>query len=239
LIDELRLAAHTTRELAASIMRAQDEERRRIARDLHDSTGQNLIAATLIAGSIEDQVAVSAQPAFRQLEEMLQQSISEVRTVSYLLHPPLLDEGGLELALRYFLQGYEERSGVAVDLEVSPVVNRLPPDAELVLFRLVQEALTNIARHSKSPTARIVLTRQNGTSGQKVVLTVEDSGRGLPGAGATILSNGKNAALTTRGVGLASMQERLHQIGGRLEIDSAVGHTILTAMIPIDDQRSA
>jgi signal transduction histidine kinase len=238
LIDELRLAARTTRELAASIVRAQDEERRRIARDLHDSTGQNLIAATLIAGSIEDKVAAPAQPAFRQLEEMLQQSISEVRTVSYLLHPPLLDEGGLELALRYFLQGYEERSGVAVDLEVSPVVNRLPPDTELVLFRLVQEALTNIARHSKSPTARIGLTRQNGTSGQKVVLTVEDSGRGLPGAGATILSNGKNAAFTTRGVGLASMQERLHQIGGRLDIDSAVGHTILTAMIPIDDRCS-
>jgi signal transduction histidine kinase len=235
LIDELRHAERTTRELAASMLRAQDEERRRIARDLHDSTGQNLIAATLIAGSIEDKVPAAAAPAFRQLEQMLQQSIGEVRTVSYLLHPPLLDEAGLELALRYFLQGYTERSGVAASLEISPKLDRLAPDSELVLFRIVQEALTNIARHSGSTTARIRLVRRNATMGQNIVLTIEDEGRGLPGAGAPHSSNGSES-LVAPGVGLASMRERLHQLGGRLEIDSAVGHTRLTAVIPIHDR---
>jgi signal transduction histidine kinase len=139
------------------------------------------------------------------------------------------------LALRYFLQGYTERSGVAVSLEVSPHIDRLPPDTELVLFRLVQEALTNIARHSGSPTARISLMRKNAPKGQSIVLTIEDAGRGLPGAGATLSAIG-NEPLMTRGVGLASMRERLHQIGGRLEIDSAVGHTSLTAVIPMDDR---
>jgi signal transduction histidine kinase len=140
------------------------------------------------------------------------------------------------MALRYFLQGYEERSGVAVDLEISPEVDRLPSDTELVLFRLVQEALTNIARHSKSATARISLTRRNAAHGPNIVLTIEDAGRGLPGAGVTLSSSGNDAPLITRGVGLASMQERLHQIGGRLNIDSAVGHTTLTAVIPIDER---
>jgi len=103
LIDELRSAERTTRGLAASLVRAQDEERRRIARDLHDSTGQHLIAATLIAGRIGKTLPAAAQPALRQLEDMLQQSIREVRTVSYLLHPPLLDEAGLALALRHYI----------------------------------------------------------------------------------------------------------------------------------------
>ena len=125
-----------------------------------------------------------------------------------------------------------------MDLEVSPHVDRLPPDTELVLFRLVQEALTNIARHSKSPTARISLGRKNASQGQNIVLIIEDAGAGLPGAGVMPLSSsGSNVPFITRGVGLASMQERLHQIGGRLDIDSVVGHTILTAVIPIDDRR--
>src|SRR5262249_38681054 len=116
LIDELRRTERTTRDVAASAMRAQDEERRRIARGLHDSTGQNRIAAPLIAGRIEHSLPEAARPAFRQLEEMLQQSIGEIRTVSYLLHPPLLDEAGLALAVRNFVEGFGERSGIAVDL---------------------------------------------------------------------------------------------------------------------------
>src|SRR4030095_1192999 len=112
LVDELRRAERTTRQLAASLLTAQDEERRRIARDLHDSTGQNLIAATLIAGRMQDMLPVAAAPLMGQLEDVLQQSIREVRTVSYLLHPPLLDEAGLGPALRYFVNGYSERSGI-------------------------------------------------------------------------------------------------------------------------------
>ena len=234
LIDELRRTERTTRDVAASVMRAQDEERRRIARDLHDSTGQNLIAATLIAGRIEQALPQTARPAFRQLEEMLQQSISEIRTVSYLLHPPLLDEAGLALAVRNFVEGFGERSGIAVELELPPDMERLSPDAELALFRVVQEALTNVARHSGSPTALIRLARDRRAGRETAVLTVEDAGRGMPDVGGTrgqvIGRNGPHGA----GVGLASMRERLEQLGGRLEIHSAVGRTVIRATVPIE-----
>jgi signal transduction histidine kinase len=234
LTDELRRAEHTTRELAASLLTAQDEERRRIARDLHDSTGQNLIAATLIAGRMQHMLPVAAAPLMEQLEDMLQQSIREVRTVSYLLHPPLLDEAGLGPALRYFVNGYIERSGIGVDLYLDQDFDRLPPDTELALFRLVQEALTNVSRHSGSPTARIELAREGNGSGQNVVLTIEDEGRGMPDVGIRALIGGRRAL--ERGVGLASMRERLNQIGGRLEIDSAVGRTTVRAIIPLREQ---
>jgi len=234
-IDDVRHAEQTTRELAASLVRAQDEERRRIARDLHDSTGQNLIAATLLAGRLENELPPSAAPVLKQLEETLQQSIREVRTVSYLLHPPLLDEAGLGMAVRYFIEGYTERSGVAVDLEISPDVDRLAPDLELVLFRLVQEALTNVQRHSKSATAQIRLVRERRADGEKVVLTVEDAGRGMPSIGGRAAARDRsNEPRPTRGVGLASMRERLHQIGGRLEIESVVGRTTLRAVVPVE-----
>jgi signal transduction histidine kinase len=228
-IDELRRTERTTRDLAASLVRAQDEERRRIARDLHDSTGQNLIAATLIAGRIEQALPETARPALRQLEEMLQQSIGEIRTVSYLLHPPFLDEAGLALAVRSFVEGFSERSGVTVDLELPPDMQRLPPDTELALFRVVQEALTNVARHSGSATALIRLHAAR----EMTVLTVEDAGRGMPdlvGRGRLI---GRNRGAGS-GVGLASMRERLEQLGGRLEIHSATGRTVIRATVPVE-----
>jgi signal transduction histidine kinase len=237
LIDELRSAERTTRELAASLVQARDQERRRIARDLHDSTGQHLIAATLIAGRIGKTLPATAQPALRQLEDMLQQSIREVRTVSYLLHPPLLDEAGLALALRHYIEGFQERSSIAVELDISRTVERLAPDTELVLFRVVQEAMTNISRHSKSSTAQIRLMRERATNGDAVVLTIEDAGKGMPGVrGARQLVDQRDAF--TQGVGLASMRERLHQIGGRLEIDSVVGRTTVKAVVPIRDQQA-
>jgi two-component system, NarL family, sensor kinase len=238
LIDELRGAERTTRMLAASLVQAQDEERRRIARDLHDSTGQNLIAATLIAGRLEHALPAAAQAAFRQLEDMLQQSIREVRTVSYLLHPPLLDEAGLGLALRYFVEGFMERSGIAVDLQVSRGVDRLAPETELVLFRIVQEALTNISRHSGSPTARIHLAREDAFDGQRVVLTIEDAGIGMPEGGGIRSLIGRTRNPAVRGVGLASMRERLYQIGGQFEIMSTEGHTMIKAVVPLRDRKA-
>jgi len=234
LIDELRRAERTTLGHALSLVRAQDEERRRIARDLHDSTGQNLIAATLIAGRIESALPEAARPVFHQLEDMLQQSIREVRTVSYLLHPPLLDEAGLGLAVRNFVEGFAERSGIAVELDIPLDVERLPPDAELALFRVVQEALTNVSRHSKSATAEIRLAREQTGRGEEMVLTIEDAGVGMPETrGARRLITPRAQPLTGRGVGLASMRERLHQVGGRLEIDSTVGRTLVKATVPI------
>jgi signal transduction histidine kinase len=178
MVEELRNAGKTTRVLATSLMRAQDEERRRIARDLHDSTGQNLIAASLLAGRLKDSLAAEAMPLLHELEHNLKQSSRELRTVSYLLHPPYLDEAGLGLALRYFLEGFEERSGIQVDLKIDENIGRLAKDIELVVFRVVQEALTNIARHSGSATALIRLTRLSDQDGP-ILLTIEDFGKGM------------------------------------------------------------
>jgi len=239
LIDELRGAEQTMRELAVSVVRAQDEERRRIARDLHDSTGQNLIAATLLLGRIESALPRSAKPIVQQLEKLLQQSIREVRTVSYLLHPPLLDEVGLGPALRCYVDGYVERSGLAVDLDVAPDVDRLPPDTELAVFRIVQEALTNVSRHSGSPTATIRLGRETASNGQNVVLTIEDAGRGMSAISNMRALIGRKLASRGEGVGLASMRERVHHLGGWLEIDSAVGRTVVRAIIPVRDEAVA
>src|SRR5262249_55518707 len=186
---------------------------------------------TVVCPSRIDKTRPAVQhPALRHLEDMLQKSIREVRTVSYLLHPPLLDEAGLGLALRHYIEGFLDRSSIAVELDISPSVERLAPDT--VLFRVVQEALTNISRHSKSPTAQIRLMRERATNGDAVVLTIEDAGKGMPGVrGVRKLIDQKNAP--TRGVGLASMRERLQQIGGRLEIDSVVGRTTVRAVVPI------
>jgi signal transduction histidine kinase len=233
LIDELTRTERTTRDVAGSVMRAQDEERRRIARDLHDSTGQNLIAATLIAGRIEQALPERSRPAFRQLEEILQASINEIRTVSYLLHPPLLDEAGLVLAVRNFVEGFAERSGIAVDLDLPPDMQRLPPDVELALFRVVQEALTNVARHSGSATAFIRLASERKAGREVAVLTVEDAGRGMPGLDRMRAGLAQHRPAGS-GVGLASMRERLEQLGGRLEIYSAVGRTVITATLPLE-----
>src|SRR5262249_24991243 len=137
------------------------------------------------------------------------------------------------------VEGFMERSGIAVDLEVSGGVDRLAPEIELVLFRVAQEALANISRHSKSPTARIHLAREEALHGQRVVLTIEDAGVGMPDASNIRgwMGQARNPH-PTRGVGLASMRERLYQIGGRLEIASSVGHTTIKAVVPIRTRRA-
>jgi len=236
LIDELRRATQTTRTLAASLLRAQDDERRRIARDLHDSTGQNLIAATLIAGRIHPMLPAAAEPAMKQLEDMLQQSIREVRTVSYVLHPPLLDESGLEMALRYFIEGFSERTGVAVDVNVMPDVGRLQPDTELVLFRVVQEALTNVGRHATNSKASVRLAVEHVGHGRKAVVAIENAGNGVPPSrGVRTLIAPSRRPSWTQGVGLSSMRERLNQVGGALEIESESGRTVVRAAVPVAD----
>jgi len=233
-IEELHHAERTTRALAGSVLHAQDDERRRIARELHDSTGQNLIVTRMLVGRLRGMVPASAGSAIDELDQTIRQSIDEVRTVSYLLHPPFLDESGLRLALRHYVDGFSQRSGIAVDLDVASDVDRLPPNVELALFRVVQEALTNVSRHSGSPTARIHLRHGTMYGSRGVVLSVEDGGRGITAtvrrAGATV-----SGARPNDGVGLASMRERLHQLGGQLEIVSAVGRTVVMAVIPDAD----
>jgi signal transduction histidine kinase len=233
-IEELRHAAQTTRNLAGSVLTAQDEERRRIARELHDSTGQNLIATSMLVGRLRNTLPASAGATIDQLDETLRQSIDEVRTVSYLLHPPLLDEAGLELALRHYVDGFCQRSGLTVDLNIAPDVDRLASDVELALFRVVQEALANVSRHSGSGTARIGLRRGTARGKRGVILTIEDAGKGISGS-----SRSPGAAprrtRATDGVGLASMRERLHQIGGWLAIESEIGRTAVIAVVPDTD----
>ena len=236
-IDDLRRSGDAMRTLAGSLLRAQDEERRRIARELHDSTGQNLIMANLMATRIESAAPQSSQPAIAELKDFLQAAMTEIRTVSYLLHPPLFDAGGLSISLRSYLGGFSERTGISVDLDIPPNLQPMPSDIELVLFRIIQEALTNVWRHSGSKTARIRLIRDIVDGQPRVMLSVEDEGKGIPNKIRTSVLSKSNR--TPTGLGLVSMRERLHQIGGQLEIESMSGKTVIRATVPLNDEAEA
>jgi signal transduction histidine kinase len=234
-IDGLRRAEQTAGALARFVLGAQDEERRKIAKGLHDDIAQNLVAATWMTERLQRELPRARQANCRELEEVLQRSITDVRALSYLIHPPLLDEAGLEWALRARMDSYHKCSGIAVELEFAGKLGRLPPDVELTIFRLVEEALSNIKRHSESPTARICIERRGGAEG--IELTIEDAGRGIPGTGnGPARLQGLLAADNAPGLGLARMRERLGRVGGKLMIQSAAGKTILQAVIPLAER---
>lgn len=228
-IDQLRHSERATRAMAGSILTAQDDERRRIARDLHDSTGQNLIAANLILGGLKENIAESTLASIKKCSDLVVQSIGELRTHAYVLHPPMLDEGGLPMALPPYVEGFAERTGIDVGLLIAPDIGRVPNEVELLIFRVVQEALSNVQRHSGSATARIQLATRKIGHREIVILTIEDRGKGMN------LSQGKSPG-KYRGVGLESMRERVQQIGGRFTVDSRLGRTVLTAMVPFEVQ---
>jgi signal transduction histidine kinase len=222
-----RAAERSLRQLSGRLLRLQDEERRRIARELHDSTAQSLAALLMNLNLVHESAAALSSTSQRALEEsftLCKECSAEIRTLSYLLHPPLLDEMGLASALRWFGDGFSQRSKIQLDLQVSPIVGRLPKDIETTLFRIVQESLTNIHRHSGSPTAKIRVSRYTN----HVTLEVEDHGRGLPAA---ILQKSSNGAWL--GVGLAGMRERVEQLGGRLEIHSGSQGTQISVTVPL------
>jgi PAS domain S-box-containing protein len=221
-------AEHDLRELSAELMRLQDEERRRIGRDLHDSTGQILAALELgLAQVMHDTDSLSAER--RKLLEhcvrLAEQCSTEIRTASYLLHPPLLDELGLLSAIRWLADGFRERTSIEVRLDLPERIERLPPEEELSLFRIAQEALTNVHRHSASPWVAIRLKIQSNS----IMLEIEDAGRGLPLAYDTSTA-GTGASL---GVGLAGMRERIRHLGGSFSMESTSGGTRVRAIIPI------
>lgn len=233
-IDELRSTGEAMRNLTGALLQAQDEERRRIARELHDSTGQNLVVARLMVSRVQSMAPASCDPVVAELNDVLQKSLMEIRTVSYLLHPPLLEANGLTLTLRSYLDGFSKRTGIGVGLELSPDIGRIASDVELVLFRVVQEALTNVWRHSGSATAKIRLAQESLGAGQQVKLTIEDSGKGMANnIRLSTVSGRKIQYYDTEGIGLASMRERLHQVGGHLEIDSVPGKTVIRAIVPL------
>jgi signal transduction histidine kinase len=231
-IDELRRSGEATRKLAGALLRAQDEERRRIARELHDSTGQNLAMAHLMTDQIQSLAAPPGGRMVSELKDILQTAMTEIRTISYLLHPPLLDVGGLRLALQSYVHGFSKRTGISVDLELSPDLGRISSDVELVLFRVIQEALTNVWRHSGSRTAHIQLVRQVSHGYPQITLTIQDAGKGIPND--VYLSMSKSRRRAPLGLGLMGMRERLHQIGGHLEIDSTSGKTVIRAKVTLD-----
>jgi PAS domain S-box-containing protein len=225
-LAEQRLAdsEQSLRLLSVHLLRTQDEERRRIGRDLHDSLGQmltamkmNLEALAPFAGDRRDRV----EACIRLADEC----IKEVRTISYLLYPPMLEELGLQSAIPWYLDGFAARSGIQTTFEVSPNFARLSREVELALFRVLQESLTNVHRHSDSPVAHVCLMRNNGNA----ALQISDKGKGIP---PSILTGSETSHLPPTGVGLRGMVERMGQLGGRLKIVSSEAGTTVTAIVP-------
>jgi len=225
---ELVRQTDVVRELSARLLQIQDEERRRIARELHDSVGQMLAAVSMNLAHINRDAGLLTSGSSRALEDnigLVEQISTEIRTISHLLHPPLLDEVGLQSALRWYIDGFSERSKINVSLELPDSFGRLPRNLEITLFRVVQECLTNIHRHSGSTTAAIRLDR----SENEVRLEVRDAGKGIPDDMQTSLASGKLS-----GVGLRGMSERLRQMGGQLAVTSNGTGTLVLATLPIE-----
>jgi PAS domain S-box-containing protein len=226
-ITERKRAEESLRLLSGQLLHLQDQERRRIARELHDSAGQILAALGMnlsLVGSENGNIAPRAAKAIQESVGLVQELSRELRTISHLLHPPLLDEVGLASGLRSYLEGFTERSKIRVDLELPEDLGRLQQDLETAIFRIVQECLTNIHRHSESPVARIRISR----SESQVSLEVEDRGKGIPSEKREALDSGG-----TLGVGIRGMRERLRQLGGTLEINSSGGGTVVVARLPV------
>jgi signal transduction histidine kinase len=228
-IDRLRAAKRTTHKLVNSVLAAQDGERRRIARELHDSTAQNLVGANLMIAHLTSDPKAQNHAAMEEIGSVLQQSIQELRLLSQVLHPPRLEERGLRPALEQYVAGFIERSGIQVDLAIADSIGRLPSEIELVLYRVIQEALTNVERHSGSKTASIRLKKRKTRTSDTIVLAVEDKGRGMP-AGQVRSHNSMKA---TRGIGLESMRERVEDIGGSLKVSSTSGGMLVSAIVPL------
>jgi signal transduction histidine kinase len=222
----LRHQRDELRSLASRLMHAQDDERRRLATTLHETTAQDLAALKMLLTRLNRAAGDLGDSERHDLAESIaltEQSIAGIRTVSYLLHPPFLDEVGLLPALRWFAGGFSERSGIKVDLDLPESVARLPLETETVLFRIVQESLTNIHQHAASKTARIRLRRD----ATMIVLAIEDSGRGIPRDDLARITSGG------AGVGVAGMSERIEQLGGRLEITSNDRGTTVHVWVPV------
>ncbi len=218
---EQRTAA--LRRLSARLLRVQDEERRRIARELHDSLGQYLTAAKI---NLDVLARTSGDGAYlREAQQLIDRAISDTRTLSHLLHPPLLDEAGFISAARWYVEGFGKRSGIRTSLEIPDGFDRLPSEVETALFRILQEALTNVHRHSGSRSVEIRLTRDLTF----VALAIQDHGKGIP---PDALDRFKKSG-TNVGVGLAGMRERIKELGGTFHLESGPKGTLLKAIVPV------
>jgi PAS domain S-box-containing protein len=217
------------RRLSGQLLRLHNEERRSIARDLHDTTGQGLVALATTLSQLHSFVPASSRKARKLLSEseaLAKECLREVRTLSYVLYPPMLEQAGLEEAIRNFADGFSARTGIQVRMEISPGIGRLSGSVELALFRVMQESLANIQRHSGSHNADILLEHRPGV----IVLEVSDSGCGISGKEPL----GSGGLPFTIGVGIASMQERIKQVGRRLDIKSGTVGTKVRVTVPVN-----
>ena len=233
LLRASRQSIETQREESMYLLRIQDEERRRIARELHDSTGQELAMLTINLGSLRlktERVNHEVAKLAGDCELLAKQISTELRTISYLLHPPLLDEMGLTSALNCFAAGFRNKSKIKVILDLPDNLGTLPRDLETAIFRIVQESLTNIHRHSGSSSAAISLQQQAG----HILLEIRDEGKGIPGE---VLSNVERGC--SSGVGLRGMRERVKNLGGELKISSVGKGTQIRVIIPLASSQHA
>jgi len=223
---DLDTANQSLRELTARLLQLQDEERRRFARELHDSVGQVLAALGMNLSTVRSDIERLTNTAnvLNESETLIQAMSREVRTISYLLHPPLLDEAGLSSAIRWFIDGFAARSKIKVDLELPDNFGRFSREAETTVFRVVQECLTNIHRHSGSPIAKVRIAHSDGF----VLVAVADRGKGIPSEKLIEMDSAGKL-----GVGIRGMRERLRQLSGSLEIDSNGSGTVVVARLPV------
>jgi len=211
------------RRLSTRLMSAQDEERRRFARELHDGIGQELAAAKIMLdGILQQPRGTGKEKAIGEASEIVDRAIQQVRSMSHLMHPPLLDEGGLFSALRWFLDGMTERTGIHTSLDLEPAeFPRLAPQLERAVFRIVQEALTNVFRHSQAKTARVTLVQKENS----LQLTVRDDGKGVAEQTAQLRPG-------SIGVGISGMRERARELGGELRMSNTNPGTTVEVLIP-------
>jgi len=223
---ELQSSEDALRKLSVRLLQSRDEERRRIAGELHDATGQKLAAAAMYLSQIDrssSTLTQTEQEALTKSLALLDESSQEIRTLSYLLHPPLLDERGLLSALPWYVEGFSMRSEIKVVCDIAPNVGRLPQEIEMALFRIVQEGLSNIHRHSGSPEAVIGLQKK----GQAIRLEVRDSGKGFP-------AKRPDGLPVVMGVGITSMRERVRQLHGQMEVHSDSQGTTICVTLPLN-----
>jgi len=212
------------RQLASHLHNAQDDERRRIARELHDSVGQYLVSIRMNLAQVDQPDLQKAKAALSESDQLLEVCLAEIRTISHLLHPPLLDESGLASAAAWYVEGFGKRSGIRTNFDISPHIERLPQLVEMALFRSLQESLTNVHRHSGSPKVDVRIEINNGQVG----LTVRDYGRGITPEKLENSHTGANL-----GVGLTGMRERVTELGGSLQVLRENPGTLVIVTVPV------
>ena len=213
--------------LSQRLLKVQDEERRKLSRDLHDSTGQTLAGLKISISFLQEHCRKdpSVTALFSDVTHLADQAIEEIRTMSYLLHPPLLDEVGFACAAEWYVEGFAKRTGVNVKADIATVQERLPIRTEIALFRVLQESLTNVHRHSGASEVRVCFQQQV----EKITLEIQDDGCGIP---AERLDRLRETSAET-GVGLAGMRERMNELNGKLEIESDGHGTTMRAIVPL------